>query len=831
MIKSITGLAMRFFQANKFLAISSILSIMLSFSLIITMAVFADNGKQSLESEVKKMYGDMDLSVGYNPEQNKVIDSSLLEKITKREHVQEFSGVLVNRLQVNELNTHIYTVGVESDSLAKSRYHFSNSISDNEVALNQSLAKALNVAVGDRILIENKEHTVKEVLEDLVATGLTPDILLLSRSNMQQIVLEKTGVNNEATYVLVKAKPETDIIALANSIKQLDSEIRIDIAQENEFLKNNLQSLTVFMLVVAVLVLIVTSLFIVSNFDAFLYKYNNQMAIMRSIGATTGQLFKVLFIQYSVMNLVGASLGLFLARISNQFLQEWFVTLFSFESNVSNFNYKIAIMVTIIGLIIVQLFMLIPAYRTSKILPLMIVQQNEEIDFSNSRFKKRVGQALIISSIFFVFVGFSHSAEEPQPIYFLLAALLLIIGIFRLFPIYLTPMLNRVSPILKLLLGNVSYVAIRNVIPQVRKNTFIILIISVMMMIVVFGSTLFKTIQTNEEQFLKEQYPTSIVVKSRLGYNSTIDLLEIRETIRKTPGVEAASTLSTVSSARLKQGEKYISFNYALADLKQMQDNGLLPSTPSELSDNSIIITKNFADKYSLKDGDEIELGLYSEPEQRVLPASKVTVASVVEQLPGSPIEAYMDWENTTYKQKSIVFNKVFVSSIDEAAALAQLEKLNQQYPAQLQISSYNQSIEKSNQMFVQRWSIFIVVLVIILLCVIIGVFNSLLNNIQSKRKEFALLRTISVSTNGILRIILTQVIVYISIGLALGLVIGMLMTFVVGLIDFGTMHFDFQLVSLVSIFMLGMVFIIFIPFARAMGKQSITAELTRDNK
>ena len=35
------------------------------------------------------------------------------------------SKVLVNHLQVNKLNTAIYTVGVQNDSLSKSRYHFS----------------------------------------------------------------------------------------------------------------------------------------------------------------------------------------------------------------------------------------------------------------------------------------------------------------------------------------------------------------------------------------------------------------------------------------------------------------------------------------------------------------------------------------------------------------------------------------------------------------------------------------------------------------------------------------------------------------------------------
>ena len=81
--------------------------------------------KQSVINEVKNVYGDMDLSVGYNLDQNKLMDKSLLQNIKKQENVEYMSKVLVNHLQVNKLNTAIYTVGVQNDSLSKSRYHFS----------------------------------------------------------------------------------------------------------------------------------------------------------------------------------------------------------------------------------------------------------------------------------------------------------------------------------------------------------------------------------------------------------------------------------------------------------------------------------------------------------------------------------------------------------------------------------------------------------------------------------------------------------------------------------------------------------------------------------
>lgn len=825
-MRSIKGLALRFFKANKFIAFSSIIGVMLSISLIITMGVFAINAEQSLENEFKKVYGDMDLSVGYNLGQNKIIDKKLFHQITADESIDQYSGVLVTKFTVNQLNADIYTVGVENDALVKSKYHFNEDLNANEVILNKALAEALNVQIGDSILIENKPFIVKEVLSDSNAAGLIPDMLILSRATVQEITYEKTGVNNEATYILIKAADNTDIMPLTNEIRAIDSELRIDVAEENEFLQTNLESLNIFMIILSFLLLIVTSLLIISNFEVFLYKYKNQFAIMRSIGATSKQMFKVILIQGSLINVIGAILGLILAIISNQFLLEWFEKLFAFEISVTDFNYKIAIIVMLISMIIIEIFMLFPSYKSAKVLPFKIMRENEQTDFLNKKVSKCSGKILIFSSIFLILLGVAQNSVGIL----LIAALLLVLAIFRFFPIYLSPILTRILPVIRYIFGNPSYVAIKNLIPQVRKNTFVVLMISTMMIIAVFGSAFLKTLEKNDEQYLQVQYPTNIVVESRVVRSSTIDPFELQASIKDISSVEGVSTLSTANSAELKRGDRYISLNYALADLKEMERQGLLTSIPENV-DNIVILTRDYADKYQLEVGDKLELGLYSDEEQRVVSTGTVVVSNIVEKLPGSYFDAYMDWQNITYRTESTRLNKAFVSSDDPTTTLQELEKVKTKYPAQLQINSYEQSLEKSKEMFYQRWAIFIAFIIVMLLSVMVGVFNTLINNIHSKRKEFAVLRTISVDRKGIVKIILTQIILYILIGLIFGIVSGILLTYVLVLIDPTIVSFDFRFILIISLIMINMAFLIFTPFAYKLGGKKIILELTQDNK
>ncbi|WP_255256470.1 ABC transporter permease [Bacillus cereus] len=217
---------------------------------------------------------------------------------------------MVTRLKVDSLNTNMYTVGVQNDVLTKSKYHFNENIESNEVIINKELAQVLKVRIGDSILIENKQYKIKELLTDLDATGMPPDIIMLSKDTVQRLMQEKNSKNIEATYVLIKMKENEDVLTLANQIREIDSDLRIDITEEDEFLKSNLASLNIFMIILSVLMLVVTSLMIISNFELFLYKYKNQISIMRSIGATTKQIFKVVLFQCSLINIIGTILGL-----------------------------------------------------------------------------------------------------------------------------------------------------------------------------------------------------------------------------------------------------------------------------------------------------------------------------------------------------------------------------------------------------------------------------------------------------------------------------------------------------------------------------------------
>ncbi|AQU78881.1 hypothetical protein AJGP001_06245 [Planococcus faecalis] len=76
-MKSLNQLAFRLFRENKFLIFTSVMSIAIAVSLVITMTLFAVNAKQTLQEDMRKMYGDMDLAFVYSDD-NPVEDEQKL---------------------------------------------------------------------------------------------------------------------------------------------------------------------------------------------------------------------------------------------------------------------------------------------------------------------------------------------------------------------------------------------------------------------------------------------------------------------------------------------------------------------------------------------------------------------------------------------------------------------------------------------------------------------------------------------------------------------------------------------------------------------------------
>lgn len=826
-MRTIQGVALRLFKANKFIVFSSIISIAISATLVLSMVLFSFNAQNTLKNQMKQAYGEMDLSVGFNIDQSNVLTPNLVNEIVQNKKVNKVSKVSITHLKVNKMDTAIYTVGVENDYLPKSRYHFTKDLNEESVVMNKGLAKVLHAKIRDKILIENKKYTLVETVNDLTAAGSAPDMLILSQKVVKSYIQAKDNSKAEATYLLIKAKKDVNALTLANQIKSYDKDLRIDIAEQDYGVKSNLQSLHIFIVVLSVLVLIVTSLIIISNFELLLYKMRNQFAIMRSLGASTKQISKIIMIQSTVINITGICLGFILAFFSQRFLYSWVEKLFNIPTTPSEFNVGAAISISILAFIVIQLFLFVPAYRSTKVLPLKTMEKNEKLNYSYSKARVTLFKVIAGIAVFLIICSQVLPTRETYgPAMLLISVVLVLLAFVLVFPIWLPRILGWLLPYGQRLFGQEFYISVKNLIPQVRKNTAIILMIGSLMIIAVFGSVTLRTLQISQLEQLKKNFATPILIETRID-NTKINSMELTKTVEELPGVKSVSNFSTLGLAELQTEGKKVNMNYAVVDLKRLQAQGLMAHLNSKTPSNGLILSKRFAQQSHLKVGQTVPVGEFSNETQIVESKGTFKVIAIEKQLLNNA-DAYVNWNNK--KLLNVIFYTLYVDSEHIKNTVNELEELKSQYP-EIKISNYEQSVKEANKMFYQRWGIFILVIATLVVSTMVGVFNSLANNIYSKRKEFAVLRAMGVTPKGLRKVILSQVNLYIGIGLIIGIIMGLLTTFILLLVDPGEFVIDYKVIITVSLLMLAGSTLIFWFVGNKILSQELSIELTNDNK
>ena len=97
------------------------------------------------------------------------------------------------------------------------------------------------------------------------------------------------------------------------------------------------------------------------------------------------------------------------------------------------------------------------------------MRENEESDFSNNKTRSIMGKFLLISSIVLTALGgFVANTGDTQAIVILIGSIFLVLGVYVLFPIYLSWILKLCLPMMKKYLEGI-HLLLLNLIPQVRK--------------------------------------------------------------------------------------------------------------------------------------------------------------------------------------------------------------------------------------------------------------------------------------------------------------------------------------------------------------------------
>ncbi|MEC1305622.1 ABC transporter permease [Lysinibacillus capsici] len=816
------NIALKLFRAAWANVLTSISIITISICLVMTMTVYIWNANSQMKADIQALYGEMDLMVGYNPDQQKLLTTNQIEELSTLAGVTQVSRLsIAHTIVEHEKYTAFYTVGVENDDLVKSRYHFAINLGPNDAILSENVARLFNKRVGDSIHIQSKDFIVQEILPTMKGTD-SPNIILLA-NDVVKAWMNNSQPQTAGIFALIKTD-EGRAKAVGAEIKQLDATLRVDVMSDYDVIKRNLQSLMVFMIVLSVFILLISSALLLSTFQLLFYKIKEQLMILRALGASVKQVGHIVKLQLSLIISFGVMLGTTLSLV---IIKSWLPQLISFlhlPEAKTELPMVFILLIALSSFIILQVMTKWQVAKSSRLLPLQIATDNENLELRWTKWKTIIVSIVGVSATFFFLQAYLAGTGSDQGALFILLGTLLVCGILLLLIPYLfTAILHLALKPIRRVLGKEAYLACQQLMPQVRKNMPVVLSMIGLMVILTFGSSLMKTLQHNDLAYTESQYETAIKINNELN-DPTITPAMIEE-IEALPSVQYAYTQSNNAYIALQLGDEWLPENYTTIDIKKFMQLKKLPQIEEGNLQNGLVVTKGFAERYHLAVGDRVTMGTYDFTARQDMPTGELQIIGITD-TPIHRADLIVDWSSFLTAQDHPIIEDIMVETSHPEQTLAELSFLEQRWPA-LKLTDIATILAQSNEMFFQRWSLFVGVFVILIAATGLGVLQTLLHTIYTKRSDYAIQRLIGLSPNGLMKLILTQVLSFVLYGLTVGTFLGFVLTRMLGFIDDGSpMSYDFLTLGLTSLAFLGSTLIVFTLQGYWMSRQKLANEI-----
>ncbi|REK74440.1 FtsX-like permease family protein [Paenibacillus paeoniae] len=806
------SIAMKLFRAAWAHVSTSVSIIAISICLIMTMSLYIWNANAKMKEEIHAQFGYADLTIGYNLDQEKTLTAGLLEHIGSRQGVGEISPVSLTHTTVDHMKT-VYTLGVENDDLVKSRYHFASDLKLNEVIISEGLAKVLKKEIGDSVLVHNETFVIKEILPTMKSAESMSFVLLPN-----SIVKGWMPYANDETQGLFALITADHPSALGIELKQLDGSLRVDITSNEGFVKQNLQSLMVFILVLSVFILIITGMLLLSTFQLLFYKLKEQLMVLRSLGASSRQIGRMINTQLSVIVLLGVLLGTAAGVLIIKIWLPQLVSLLSLPIAKNNFPAILVLAIAIASFCFLQLFTKSQVKKAMGLLPLQMASDNEEVSLKWTAWKKILVSVMTILSLLCLLIG---QSTDNGALLIIVGSLLLCGVVLLLIPLVFKALLHLTLQPVRALLGKEVYMAFQQLLPQIKRNSTVVLSLIGLMVILIFGSSLFKTVQFNDQSYINERFKTSIILKNQMIDSSITP--SIVEEIENLPSVTYAYTKSYIHGLHFTHNGNRVYGDYAAIDVAKYSERGLIKPVVGDLT-NGVIITEPFAKKHHLSLGDSL---MEFSDTTSLVPSSAGTyqVLAIIPE-PLNYVGVYIDLSSTMAKQVPQMIAEVMVETADTPQAIAQLQDILQRYPTFL-LSDKETLINQSNEMFYQRWSLFVAVFMVLISATSLGVIQTLLHTIYVKRNDYAIQRLIGLSPNGLMKLILTQVLSFVLYGLTTGTILGLMLTRLLAFIDSEAAYvFDFSTLLTVSLVLILSILCVFTAQGYWISRSKLSIEM-----
>jgi putative ABC transport system permease protein len=654
-----------------------------------------------------------------------------------------------------------------------------------EVAIDESTASRHHLRVGGAMQVGGRSIARRYTIVGVVGFAGSASfggagVAVLTLPEAQRVA----GEPGRFDQIDVGAKPGVSADALRARVRAAlpaSFDVRTGAQQavkQTSDIKANLSFIRTFLLIFAYVALFVGAFIIFNTFSITVAQRTREFGLLRTLGATRGQLLRSVLAESVLLGLGGAAIGVLagigLAPALNQLFKSLGADL---PSNGTVLEARTVLVSLLVGTSITIIAALAPALRSTRVPPVAALREGVPLPPGRlSRYSLTASAAVLAAGVALLVAGLASGAGA---IVLGVGALVVFVGVALLSPRFVPALARAIAaPVARR--GIVGRLARENTRRQPGRTAVTSAALMIGVALVAFVSVLAAGFKASIDNAVDQSFAGNLIVESSQAQQDQGIPATVVPTVERVPGVATvtpvAFTLARVAgisgNASVTAVDPATFGHVYRIDWKQGSN-----ATLATLGTERAIVRKNYADSHNLKVGRRLTA---LTPANRLVTLTVAGIASDNARLLGD-LTVTTQLARQAFAQRDIAF--AFVT-YRPGATNAQVQPavnrvLGRSFP---QVRSRTAAQFKKDQAS-QINTLLTLIYVLLALAVIVslfGIVNTLVLSIYERVQELGMMRAIGTSRRQVRAMIRYESIITALIGAVIGLAVGLVFAVVI---------------------------------------------------
>lgn len=640
-----------------------------------------------------------------------------------------------------------------------------------EIAVDDVTFPKIGAAIGDEVTVITP---VGEVVTTLVGTfrfgetgSLAGATLTAFTSEQAQELLTEPGqwmavdvavadgfTDEAVADAITEALDDEDLVAKTRAVQ---------VEEQSTALQEGLSFFTYIMVGFAGISLFVAAFLIYNTFNMLIAQRGRELALMRAIGATRGQVLRSVLVEAVLMAVAAVVLGIMLGYVLALGLSALFASIGLDLTSGIAITPASMLWAAVVGMVVTLLAAVIPAARASRIPPVAALREADTADEGIGRVRTVVGVVLLVAAAVIITAGLANSDTGSRALQTSLGALLLLISVVTLSPALSVALVAIVAPAVRFLGRTPGKLAARNAARAPRRLATTASALTIGLALVVAVTIITSSAKVSIEQLVDDSFRAELIVTTTTQQPFDTG---IADEISQIDGVEYVISESG-GPARI-EGKDELIVAIGGGPLDSVYSVDAVSGEFGSLTKGKAVVSTDLADERGWKIGDKIPVLFPSGEEQTFTLVGSYEPNSLITGFV-IPLDDYRELGGAAQDRALLV---TLEPEADEAAVLDQVEDAASVNPL-VEVLDQSEIKELSAEQLNQLLYLVYAMLALSVIIAALGVVNTLALSVIERTREIGLLRAVGATRRQIRKAIRWEAVIVALLGAVLGIAAG----------------------------------------------------------